>query len=72
MNEYEQELLDSRNGIILAIAKALEHGVPLSRCLELLGVEGKPATLLRAFLGRYQEGELAGALRELVENPSNE
>ena len=73
MNGWETQLADARRLLIDSLADALENGVSLAQCLSILGVEGKPATMLRAFLSRYNDAELAETLRAMgTENPPNE
>jgi hypothetical protein len=62
MSEYEAALLAKRNEVVAAFIAALQNGVTLPRCLEILGVEGKARTMLRAMLSRYDEGQLAELL----------
>lgn len=68
---FECALSQAKDGLIVALVQALENNVSLARCLEVLGVEGKPATMLRAMLSRYSDEQLAEMLSGLA-NPSNE
>lgn len=73
MIDHVAELHRAKDDLIGALASALDNGVSLAECLAALGVEGKPATMLRAFLSRYSDGELAETLRAMkAENPSDE
>lgn len=73
MIDHVSELQRCKDDLIGALASALDNGVSLAECLAALGVEGKPATMLRAFLSRYSDAELAATLREMANaNPSDE
>lgn len=63
MNQWESRLVQARAEIVNAFVDALENGVEFARVLELLGVEGKPATMLRAMLSRYSNEQLAEMLQ---------
>jgi anti-sigma factor RsiW len=73
MIDHVAELHRAKDDLIGALASALDSGVSLAECLAALGVEGKPATMLRAFLSRYSDADLAATLREMqTSNPSVE
>lgn len=70
MNGYEQVLFDAKTHLVDSLCEALENGVPFSRCLELLGVEGKAMVMARAFTSRYTDAQLAEMLREATSSES--
>lgn len=60
-------LVRARNGLLAALADALEAGVKLADCLTALGVEGRPAIMVRAFLHSYSDTQLAVLVRDVVD-----
>lgn len=74
MIDHVTELRRCKDDLIGALALALDNGVSLAECLAALGVEGKPATMLRAFLSRQSDAEIADTLRAMrvPANPSDE
>lgn len=66
MSDPRNELTAAKLALVEAFVHALESGITLAETLALLGVEGKAATMIRAFLSRYSDAQIAAMLREVA------
>lgn len=60
------ELAAMKMRLAESFIRALEAGVPLDECLEILGVSGTPRMMIRAYLSRVNEAEIPGMLRNAL------